>query len=240
MNHHHLIYTPKGLADPREEAFSYAEKYVVCHELGQGGNHFHCYIVTPYAKDKVTDTLKEIQEIPSGQKGKKAVYYSHRFVAEHPADYPDQDLRKFTLGYVQKTQDRIFMKGFTEEELTEALEYYDSIVKENYERTRVIPQTGTFPADGLKEREQHSVQGDWAEYTVYFEKWYKKLDYEASLTDFRKKARAFWFGKSNGLFPVGSHQKRFLQSIYYAYKVHLANGEYKESDADAEILNILT
>ena len=119
--HYHLIYTPKGLADLLEKSLPY-DRYVSYAELGAGGLHFHTYIETSYEESTIRDNIRDTQQIPPVGRGKKSLHYSLRQVAEHPLDFPDQDLRKFTLGYVQKLGNRKYVKGYTEEQLTEAIE----------------------------------------------------------------------------------------------------------------------
>jgi len=216
MVHYHLIYTPKGLDDLKVESLPY-ERYVASAEMGKGGYHVHIYIETDYAEDKIRDTLKEVQKIPSGQRGKKSLHYSCRIVAEHPPDYPTQDLRKFTLGYVQKNADRKFMKGYSEEELKSALDYYH----EQHSQLRELqnPTASIIYVD----KEDDSINGQWAEYVVFFEKLFKDPIARAniSMPYLRKKSDAFWAPKNNGLFPQASKFRRFLKSISYIYRADL-------------------
>ena len=224
--HYHLIYTPKGLADLLEESLPY-DRYVSCAELGAGGLHFHTYIETEYGEDKIRDTLKDKQKILSGQRGKKSLHYSNRPVAEHPQDFPDQDLRKFTLGYVQKLGNRKYMKGYTEAELSEAVAYYEA-----QKAKRVPSQESLFPAEGLSPRQEKD--DEWLEYVVHFEKWYKTLNgYNDTLKHFQIHARKFWYRRSNGKFPVGSKQRQFMQSIRYRYfRRNLKDSEEFEEDVN--------
>ena len=232
--HYHLIYTPKGLADLLEESLPY-DRYVSFAELGAGGLHFHTYIETEYGEDKIRDTLKDKQKIPAGQRGKRSLHYSVRQVAEHPEDYPDQDLRKFTLGYIRKGNHIKFCKGFTADELMEASQYYDS-----QRARRVPPQETLFPAEGLSPRQEKD--DEWLEYVVHFEKWYSKLNgYNDTLKHFQIHARKFWYRRNNGKFPVGSKQRCFMQSIRYRYfRRNIPESEDLEEDVNqADELNLL-
>jgi len=230
MVHYHLIYTPKGLTDLHPDSLPY-DRFIACYEIGKGGPHYHIYIETDYAEDKIRDTLKEVQKIPTGQRGKKSLHYSCRTVAEHPPDYPTQDLRKFTLGYVQKNEDRKLMKGYSEIELKEALDYYH----EQHEQQRELqkPPEPTIYAD----KEDESVQGQWAEYVVFFEKLFKDPLNKAniSMAYLRKKSDAFWAPRNNGLFPQASKFRRFLKSISYIYRKDLRTAT---STYDDDIKNL--
>ena len=129
MNHYHLIYTPKTLGDLLIDSLPYA-RFCASEEVGQGGRHYHIYIETDVSEDTVRDRLKRCQLIPQGARGRKSLYYSCRPVEPHPAEFPDQDLRKFTLGYTLKNQtiepndSTTFRGGYTNQELIEAQKYY--------------------------------------------------------------------------------------------------------------------
>ena len=226
--HYHLIYTPKGLAELQENSLPY-DRYVSCAELGAGGLHFHTYIETEYGEDKIRDTLKDKQKIPAGQRGKKSLHYSNRLVAEHPTDFPDQDLRKFTLGYVQKLGNRKYMKGYTEDELAEAVAYY-----ETQRAKRVPPQESLFPAEGIQPRTKDTMDDIWLEYVVHFEKWYKHLNgHNDTVKHFHIHARKFWYKRNNGRFPFKNVQNSFMQSIRYRY----FRRNLKDSDEFEEDVN---
>lgn len=230
-NHFHLIYTPKGLDSILEAAFSKYDRYLCHREIGAEGVHFHSYIETDLDQKTVSDHLKEVQKIPNGQKGKKALHYSNRFVKEHPDNFPAQDLRKFTLGYVQKQEARVFMKGYTEEELKEALDYYNAINAENTATKRGKIAPGMFPAEGLEPRREGSsiesnaakstVMDEWLEYQIEMMKGlvnpFTNEVKPVTIDYFHKKSWNYWKKKSNGLFPVSATQKRFKQSIWAHY-----------------------
>lgn len=226
-NHFHLIYTPKGLEEMQEEALLAHDKYVCCAEIGQGGLHFHAYIVTDVHRDTVSDKLKAVQKIPSSGVGKRSLHYSNRAVAPHPDKYPEQDLRKFTLGYVQKQESRKFMKGFTEEELAEALEYYREQTGQNegIRRDQIAP--GMFPAEGIEpcrevgSVEKNAVKDEWLEFSVEMMKGlinpFTNQCERVGMNYFHKRAWNYWKKRNHGLFPVSATQKRFKQSIWALY-----------------------
>lgn len=218
-NHFHLIYTPKGLAEISRDVFTSYEQYICCAEIGQNGLHFHMYIVTNLTQDAVSDKLKYVQKIPPGGKGKKSLHYSNRAIALHPKEYPDQDLRKFTLGYILKQENRKYMKGFTEEELAEALAYYNGQKEENANIKRAQIAPGMFPAVGLEQREvkqKDSVQDEWLEYSIAMMKGITELTH-VDIGYFHKKSWNYWKKRNNGLFPVMATQKRFKQSLWALY-----------------------
>lgn len=213
MNHHHLIYTPKGLKELSEGALSYASKYAVFAELGAGGLHFHCYIVTDYHDDKVTTELKKVQEIPTGMRGKKSIHFSHRYVAPTHKDFPNTDFQKFTLGYCACEEQLKFIKGFTSEEIKESVEYYFSLKPKKLE----TPVCAQKPAEDSPATNDDSIQGKWLDYSVELMKGITPLTEGLSYDYFRKKSWNYWKKKNNGLFPQMSTQKRFLQSIWAQY-----------------------
>lgn len=235
MNHFHLIYTPKGLAELQEESLSLHERYVSYAELGAGGLHFHTYIETTYSKDTTSDKLKAVQRVPPGNRGKKSLHYSNREVARVPPGHPDQDLRKFTLGYIQKHGTQKYCKGFKEIELREALEYYNS------NKARVPPgqmratheESGQCAAEGGAGRSaeqtdrivKDTVQEKWLEFQIAMLKGVQKPTGEITtshidLVDikfFKKKAWGYWKKRCNGLFPPAAERSRFLISVWAAY-----------------------
>ena len=207
MNHYHLIYIPKGLADMDVRSLPF-DRFVCTTELGQGGVHYHCYIETTETVVTVSNRLKSVQNIPAGSKGKKSLHYSNRPVLEHPPTHPEQDLRKFTLGYVQKNENRTFMKGYTEEELKEALDYYNGIIEEN--KARSAPRS-MGPAPVLhEEKPKTDTQVDiWLEYQIELMKPGRPL----GIDTFKARAWQFWRKRNHGLFPPRARQQMFLQSI---------------------------
>lgn len=227
MNHYHLIYTPKELEDIKIEALPY-DKYVAAQEMGQGGRHWHIYIQTDYAMDKIRDTLKDVQKIPKGKKGKQSLYYSCREIAEHPELYPDQDLRKFTLGYILKNQslddghEIMKHKGFKNEDLVEAYAYYQQESAKTYK-----------PPEALKEQlqpEKDGLQAEWADYMVFIEKEIKKYNTGTLVCPpntgiIRRLSRVFWSKRNNGLFPPYSKYNRFLGSIIYYLRHQMSETE---------------
>ena len=226
-NHFHLIYTPKGLEEMLEASLLAHDKYVCCAEIGKGGLHFHAYIITDVTRDTVSDKLKATQKIPSSGVGKRSLHYSNRAVAEHPAAYPEQDLRKFTLGYVQKQESRKFMKGFTEEELDEALAYYRGQTEDNADIRRAQIAPGMSPAEGIEPRrevgspEKNAIQDEWLEFSIEMMKglvnpFTNKCEM-VGINYFHKKAWNYWKKRNHGLFPVSATQKRFKQSIWALY-----------------------
>jgi len=221
-NHFHLIYTPKGLGEMSEDTLLAHDQYICCAEIGQGGLHFHTYIVTDLHRDTVSDKLKSVQKIPSSGVGKRSLHYSNRFVAPHPDKYPEQDLRKFTLGYVQKQENRKFMKGFTEDELAEALAYYREQTEENANIRRAQVAPGMSPAEGIEPRrevgspEKNAIQEEWLEYSIEMMKGITELT-QLDMNYFHKKSWNYWKKRNNGLFPVSATQKRFKQSIWALY-----------------------
>jgi len=224
MNHYHLIYTPKGLGDLKIEALSLHNRYCVYAEIGAGGLHYHCYIETEYSKDTTSDKLKEVQRVPPGARGKRSLHYSNREVQRAPPGHLEQDLRKFTLGYVQKQGNQIHVKDFTEIELKEALDYYTN------NKARVPPaQTSSLQGSPLeaasfpKETEQKDTLQDV--YDEFEKEMFKGIQRtcEANglikgkdLKYFRRKAWNHW-ANTGKLFPVQATQKRFLQTLWAAY-----------------------
>jgi len=223
MNYFHLIYTPKGLDELKEESLSIHERYVSYAELGAGGLHFHTYIETTYSKDTTSDKLKAIQRVPPGNRGKKSLHYSNREVARVPPGHPDQDLRKFTLGYVQKHGTQKYCKGFEEIELKEALEYY------NTNKARVPPVvTARVPpvaAEGGPVATKDTVQEKWLEFQIAMLKGVQKPTGDVTISHidlvdikyFKRKAWGYWKKRCNGLFPPAAERSRFLISIWAAY-----------------------
>lgn len=221
-NHFHLIYTPKGLGEMSEDALLAHDKYICCAEIGQGGLHFHSYIVTDVTRDTISDKLKAVQKIPSSGVGKRSLHYSNRAVAQHPDKYPEQDLRKMTLGYVQKQGSRKFMKGFTEEELDIALAYYRDQTEKNANKRRAQIAPGMSPAEGIEPRreegspEKNAIQDEWLEYSIEMMKGITELTH-VTMDYFHKRSWNYWKKRNNGLFPVSATQKRFKQSIWALY-----------------------
>jgi len=199
-----------------------ADKYHACIEVGKGGLHAHIYIITSYSKDTICDNFKEIMKIKNGTKGKKNLYYSDRLVAEHPVDYPEQDLRKFTLGYVQKNEKHIANKGFTQEELDEALKYYRDTM-ESREKQFAPPAQNIVINTGSQETEPRETLGEtWAEYVRFIKDELDKVDntpFDMALI--KRLSRKFWASKNDGLFPPGSTYARFTCSIAYKLKVKM-------------------
>ena len=172
--HWHLIYTPGELSKLDPNSLSYAERMCASNEMGKGGAHYHIYLHTEYHEDKIRDTLKEVQKIPTGKKGVKSRYYSLRKVEETHKDFPETDFQKFTLGYTLKNQDEqdpmktaTFTRGYTSEELKEAYDYYMEKSNKTYKAPEPInvPQGNLYPEQGLTPREV-SIQDQWLEYSV--------------------------------------------------------------------------
>jgi len=230
-NHFHLVYTPKGLGNIDEEVFSKYDRYVCHREIGQQGLHFHSYIETDLNQKTVSDHLKEVQKIPNGQQGKKSLHYSNRLVKEHPDGFPEQDLQKYTLGYVQKQEARVFMKGYTEQELKEALDYYLGEQAKQTAKLRAKIAAGMFPAEGLEPRREgdstktnapkSTVMDEWLEYQIEMMKGlvnpFNNEVKPVTMDYFHKKSWNYWKKQNNGLFPQASTQKRFKQSIWAHY-----------------------
>ena len=229
MNYFHLIYTPKGLAELDEQGLQGYDKYVCCSEVGGGGLHFHTYIETPFTRQTVSDTLKKYQNIAKVGAGKSSIHYSNRNVAEHPKDYPDQDLRKFTLGYVQKQGKQLYVKGYTPEELKEALDYYNKLSPHSPLAPYAVfasEASAGIPLDANNKIE--SIQDRWLAFSVAMMKGIPlviSLDEGSPLVInpnlkieyFKGKAWNYWKKRANGLFPPQAEQKRFLQSIWALY-----------------------
>jgi len=229
MNHFHLVYTPKGLAELDEKGLYGYERYLSCSEVGKGGVHFHTYIETDMTRQTVSDTLKKYQKIEKVGAGKSSIHYSNRNVAEHPKDYPTQDLRKFTLGYVQKQGKQLYVKGYTPEELKEALDYYNSISP----HSPLAPaKFSGSPLDIIEKIESstkiESIQDRWLSFSVAMMKGAPLvvgldegsplvINPNLTLDYFKQKAWHYWKKRANGLFPPQAEQKRFLQSIWALY-----------------------
>jgi len=223
MNYWHLIYTPKHLKDLSSAALPY-ERYCASNELGEGGRHWHIFIVTDHDETTIRDRLKAVQDIPNGKRGKKNIHYSLRPTDEHHPDFPQQDLRKFVLGYTLKEQTiepadtTTFRAGYTNEELIEAQEYY---FKENAAAQK---RAETMAADRAavdeiinKPTADESIQEQWLDYVMFIEKAAKTISVcdqvPITIPWLYSQSRKYWREKSNGLFPQASKYKRFLGSI---------------------------
>lgn len=218
MNHYHLIYTPKGLADLNEDSMIYATSYAASQEMGQGGVHWHVYLQTDYGFDKISDTLKDVQKIPSGSRGKKSLHYSNRHVDAIHKDFPETDFQKFTLGYTLKNQtinpsSLTYVKGYTPEFLQEAYDYYQEIVAKREKPTKL-------PGEALvaePREKKDNIQEVWVDYQVCLLKGINQLSVGVTPSYFKKKAWGFWKKRNNGVFPPASYQYRLLQSIWAQY-----------------------
>lgn len=243
MNHHHLIFHPRdmegtiaNLTIPWWEFLDIkADKYHACVEVGQGGLHAHIYIITSYSKDTICDNFKQIMKIPKSTKGKRNLYYSDRLVDEHPVEYPEQDLRKFTLGYVQKNLNPVANKGFTPEELEEALEYYSEITEARAKaetEKRKEAQNLVINTQAEEKEPRETLGETWAEYVCWFKQQLQKVDNAPfDMTLIKRLSRKFWASKNDGLFPPGSTYARFTASI--AYKLR----EQMTQDIDTTLEN---
>lgn len=245
MEHFHLIYTPKGLSELSEDALRMHNKYCVNAEIGAGGLHFHCYIETEYSKDTVSDTLKKVQRVPPAGRGKRALHYSNRVVARAPPGHPDQDLRKFTLGYVQKMGNQIYVKGYTEIELKEAADYYQSqrAPPGRSPESPGAPLGNAGEAGAVrfpKETEpKDTLQDVYDTFEIEMFKGIQrtvdnKLIPGQDLKRFKRKAWNYW-ANTGKLFPVQATQKRFLQTLWAAYLKR--SGQEVDIDEVKENLN---
>lgn len=225
MQHWHLVYTPRGLADLTPAAIPYS-RVCASMEMGEGGRHYHIYIVTDDDESTIRDRLKDKQQIPTGKRGKKSLHYSLRSVAEHPQDYPNQDLRKHTLGYTLKHQtlkpdSTTYHNGYTMEELAEAKQYYEN-ERANMEAAK--KQINTVDVT-IKSTADESIMEQWAEYLVYFEKQHKAQHVHESsaitVAWFKSESRKYWRARNNGLFPQACKYRRFLASIIDLYRKHI-------------------
>ena len=222
--HWHLIYTPKGLEDLKAESVSYADEVSASAELGEGGRHWHVYIKATCDESTIRDKLKLIQKIPAGKKGQKCLHYSLREVKPHNIEYPDENLQVFTLGYTLKNQNPHdynkqdhFHKGFSLDYLEGAYKYYQETTNRRYKPPTVNKEV----LEKIMEQPD-GIQGEWCDFTTYFEKELKKqtLHNEQTISiDFLKShCRKFWRERSNGLLPQASKYRRFLASIVDKYR----------------------
>lgn len=235
MNHFHLIYTPKGLAELDPNGLAQYSRYLVHQEMGQGGLHYHMYIETEYTQQTVSDKLKDSQNIPKSTAGKRSLHFSNRAVAAHPDKFPDQDLRRFTLGYIQKQGNCLYNKGFDKIELDNALEYYKENKHPGYKDhvlafkgpPLIATESQGPPLEETKKSE--SIQDRWIDFSIAMMKTVPyvlsreceggTLDKNPNLTyhHFRAQAWNYWKKRNSGLFPPQAEQKRFLQSIWALY-----------------------
>ena len=225
MNHFHLIYTPKGLTGDLRHYVTRLDqislRYLITEEQGSGPNgyHYHLYIESIYSKDTISDDLKRIMSIPQGQKGKRSLHYSNRSIDEHPENYPQQDLRKFTLGYIQKEGVYYDHKGYTQEELSESKAYY---LTETAKKTQYQAPTTTLE-ELTQKTEKLSIADEWLEYEIFMDKAIKQI----SVTD-QVELKVEWFKSQNRKYwrkyyplPQSHKWKRFLASIIDKYRARL-------------------
>ena len=225
--HWHLIYTPKGLEQFKKESVSYTDVYSASAELGEGGRHWHVYMVTSVDESTIRDKLKLVQKIPTGAKGKKNLHYSLREVLPNNPEYPDEDLQLFTLGYTLKNQNphdynKIdhFHEGYTVDQLEHAFNYYNEQTEKKY-KPPVVDQEAL---DKIM-AQPDGIQGEWCDFTTYFEKELKRTTLHEGQTipvDYLKSnCRKFWRERSNGLLPQASKYRRFLASIADKYRARM-------------------
>jgi len=228
--HWHMIYTPKGLLDLKREAVPYTQLSASA-EMGQGGRHWHIYLITEDSERTIRDRLKDIQHIPAGKKGKKSLHYSLREIEPHSPEYPEDDLRKFTLGYTLKNQnvdnflaEDHFHEGYTIEQLKDAYDYYQEKSAKTYKPPEPVS------AERMEELRNipDGINGEWADYSVYMDKQLSpmvlaktQIGFQASpvpVEFLRSHSRKFWRQRNNGLFPQASKYRRFLASIADKYR----------------------
>jgi len=225
--HWHMIYTPKTLLDFSAHSVSGITFWSASAELGQGGRHWHIYMETLDDESTIRDKLKRVQNIPTGQRGKKSLHYSLRPVLKSNPEYPDEDLQLFTLGYTLKNQDpdnwneRDHMhSGYSQEHLKKAHDYYHERTNHRY-KPPVVDQEAI---DKVMNAPQ-GIQAEWADFTTYFEVQLKKITISNAQiipTDFFKShSRKFWRACNNNLLPQSSKYKRFLASIADMYRARL-------------------
>lgn len=228
--HWHMIYTPKGLLDLKREAVPYA-KMSASAEMGQGGRHWHIYLITEDSERTIRDRLKDIQQIPKVSRGKKSLHYSLREIDPHNPEYPEDDLRKFTLGYTLKNQnidnflkEDHFHEDYTQEELKDAYDYYQEQSAKTYKPPEPVSEQRMEELRNIPD----GINGEWADYMVYMDKQLKPImlantarGYAAAAVPvefIRSHSRKFWREKNNGLFPQASKFRRFLASIADKYR----------------------
>lgn len=226
--HWHLIYTPRALVDLLPSSVNYT-KFSASAEMGQGGRHWHIYIVTSDDESTIRDRLKQGQSIPAGAKGKKSLYYSLRVVLPENPEFPGEDLQRFTLGYTVKSQNTEFQStddhihaGYTVDELKDAYDFYHETTNRRYKPVDVKQDV----IETIMAKPQ-GVQAEWAEFTVMIEKEIKKRtlvnEQTISIDFFKSYSRKFWrqLAGSNELLPQSSKFKRFLASIVDKWRARI-------------------
>jgi len=216
MNHLHLIYTPRNLADLKPNVVG-SSRYCASLEGVGEKRHYHIYLQTDDDESTIRDRIKRIQEIPTGGRGKKSLHYSLRPVAPTDPEYPDRDLQKFTLGYTLKEQTLesiIFRAGYTDEELLEAQAYYRDGNAAARIRAEALVVNEVEIAQQVK---RDTILDEWIDYSIFIEKALKRVSVSdqvpVTITWLRSTARKYWRQKNQGLFPQASKSKRFLASI---------------------------
>jgi len=236
MAHHwHFIYTPKDLLDLTSDHMKDFAQYSASAEIGKGGRHWHVYIVSDYDESTVRDKLKRVLQIPTGQKGKKSLYYSMRPVLPSNPEHPGEDLQKFTLGYTLKNQklpdfreDDHHHKGYEMPTLEEAKKYYEETTNKRYKPLlhSIFVNDEEHDEKNENEEKKPKIIEQWLQYSTYIHKTIKERQMtRITYTDVKGLSRAWWARFNNGLFPVASTYTRFLGSVIYELRNKLTQTE---------------